>query len=136
MFFRYPIFITEKKPISIVDINSQSNIHDKLFFLGTAHMTRQSSLQTIVKQSSTQHKMVAIKQCIQLLVHVKISVDISVQFQKIPISDIANFTISAANILAIRYISQYLLLTAVAATIQKPGQVSNGNISIIYDATQ
>ena len=33
--------------------------------------------------------MVTIKQCIKLL-HVKISVDISVQFQKIPIS-IANF---------------------------------------------
>ena len=44
---------------------------------------------------------IIIKHFIKLLVHVKILVDISVQFQKIPIFDIANFTISAADILLI-----------------------------------
>ena len=52
--------------------------------------------------------MVTIKHCIKLLVHVKISVDISVQFQKMPISDIANFAIS--DILPIRYIGKPLVL--------------------------
>ena len=52
--------------------------------------------------------MVTIKQYyIKLLIHVKILVDISVQFQKIPISDIANFTISAADILPIQYMYWY-----------------------------
>ena len=55
--------------------------------------------------------MVTIKQCIKLLVHVKISVDISMQFQKISISDIANVAISAAaDILLIQYIGTPLVL--------------------------
>ena len=62
--------------------------------------------------------MVKIKHCIKLLVHVKISVDISVHFQKIPISDIANFAISAANILLIRYIGTPLTLTALFLATQ------------------
>ena len=43
------------------------------------------------------------------LVLVQISVEISVQFQKIPIADIENFAISAADILLIRYIGTPLL---------------------------
>ena len=58
-----------------------------------------------------QHKMVTIKHCIKLLVHIKILLDISVQFQKIPISDIANFTISVADILLIQYIGTPLEIT-------------------------
>ena len=50
------------------------------------------------------------KHCIKLLVHVKISVGISVQFQKIPISDITNFVISAADILPIRNICTPLIM--------------------------
>ena len=48
--------------------------------------------------------MVTIKQCIKRinpLVFVQILVEISVQFQKIPIADIENFAISAADILPI-----------------------------------
>ena len=53
--------------------------------------------------------METIKHCIKLLMHVKISVDISVQLQKISISNIANFVISTANILPIRYIGTPLI---------------------------
>ena len=35
---------------------SQSDIHDKLFFLGIAHMTGQNSLQTIVNNNKTATK--------------------------------------------------------------------------------
>ena len=65
--------------------------------------------------------MVTIKQRIKLLVHVKISVVISVQFQETPISDIANFAISAANILPIQYISTPLVSTYITGE-QEPGR--------------
>ena len=57
--------------------------------------------------------MVTTKQCIKRinqLVLCKISIEISVQFQKIPIADIEKFAISAADILLIRYIGTPLLL--------------------------
>ena len=49
--------------------------------------------------------MVTTKQKINPLVLVQISVEILVQFQKIPIADIEKFAVSAADILPIRYIS-------------------------------
>ena len=52
--------------------------------------------------------------------HVQISVDISVQFQKNAIADIANFAISAANILQIRYIgTPLILLTLLSLEVNK-----------------
>ena len=47
-----------------------------------------------------------------------ISVEISVQFQKIPIPDIENFPISAADILPIRYIGTPLLKVYSLFTVQ------------------
>ena len=86
MFYVFPIF--DIYYWTEANINSRSDIHDKLCFLGTAHMTRQNSLLSIVNNKQNSNKtckmiintaqMVAIKQCIKLLVHVKISVDISV----------------------------------------------------------
>ena len=47
----------------------------------------------------------------------KISVEISVQFQKIPIADIENFAISAADILPIRYTYRYTSSTYICTII-------------------
>ena len=47
----------------------------------------------------------------------QISVEILVQFQKIPIADIENFAISAADILPIRYIGTPLIGTLRAVTM-------------------
>ena len=56
--------------------------------------------------------MVTTKQCIKRINQlVLVSVEISVQFQKIPIADIENFAISAADILPIRYIGTSLTIT-------------------------